>query len=56
MHKLTALGEDKNAKKAYIQSLPASLQAQIMQALKDQKEQAAIKARQNDAELDSLLN
>ena len=54
--KLAAMGNDKDAKKAYIQNLPEALQSQVMQALKTQKEQANIKARQNDAELDSLLN
>lgn len=56
MQKLGAMGNDKDAKKDYIQNLPEALKTQVMQALKTQKEQADIKARQSDAELDSLLN
>ena len=56
MHKLAVMGNDKDAKKAYIQNLPEALKSQLIQALKTQKEQADIKARQSDAELDSLLN
>lgn len=55
MQKLQSLGEDKEAKKAYIQSLSASLQTEVMQALKSQKEEAARLASQRDAELDNLL-
>lgn len=55
MQSLQAFGEDKAAKKGYIASLPDSLQIDVMQALKLQKQQAAQLASQRDAELDDLL-
>ncbi len=57
MLKLQAMGDDKEAKKTYIQSLPDALNEQVKQALKTQKEAAAARqANQRDAELDDLLN
>jgi hypothetical protein len=57
LQKLQAMGEDKDAKRAYIQSLPDALNGQVKQALKAQKETAVAvqKASQHDAELDDLL-
>lgn len=55
MQKLHALGDDKESKKAYIQSLPDDLNGQVKLALKAQKEAAARKASQRDSELDELL-
>lgn len=55
MQKLQAMGEDKEAKRTYIQSLPDALRGQVMQALKTQKEEAARRISQRDAELDDLL-
>ena len=51
MQALQALGDDKPAKKAYIATLPAALQTEVMQALKTQKEEAD----KRNAELDDLL-
>lgn len=56
MQKLHGMGDDKEAKKSYIQSLPESLKEQVMQALKRQKEETARQASQRDAELDKLLD
>jgi len=53
--KLQGLGENKEAKKAYIQSLPLSLQTEVKQALRAQKDEEVRLANQRDAELDSLL-
>ena len=55
MQKLDALGDNKEAKKSYIQALPESLQGEVMQALKAIKDDAARLARQRDADLDNLL-
>jgi hypothetical protein len=55
MQALNAMGEDKEAKKSYIQGLAPALQAEVMQALKAQKEEAARLAQQRNAELDDLL-
>jgi hypothetical protein len=55
MQKLQSLGDNKDAKKAYIQGLPAKLQAEVMQALKSRKEEAERLVSQRDAELDGLL-
>lgn len=55
MWQLNNLGDDKEAKKAYIQSLSSDLQARVMQALKLQKEEAARLASARNAELDDLL-
>ena len=55
LQRLTALGEDKEAKKAYIQSLQDDLRTQVMQALKVKKEEVTRLASQRDAELDNLL-
>lgn len=55
MHQLERMGQDKEAKKTYIQNLPDALKNQVMQALKVQKEQAAHQARKQDAELENLL-
>lgn len=57
MQKLQAMGDDKEAKRTYIQSLPDALNGQVMQALKAQKEAAAARqASQRNAELDDLLS
>lgn len=56
MHKLDVMGNDKKAKKLYIQGLPEGLKNQVMQLLKTQQEQALLQARQRDAELDKLLD
>lgn len=55
LHVLQTMGDNKEGKKAYIQSLTEALQTQIMQVLKEQKEQAARAASQRDAELENLL-
>ena len=55
IQKIHALGDDKDAKKAYIQGLPDELIGQVKLALKAQKEAAARKAIQRDSELDELL-
>ena len=55
MQKLNALGDDKEAKKAYIHGLPDDLIGHVKLTLKAQKEAAASKASQRDAELDELL-
>ena len=55
MHQLELMGQDKAAKKSYIHSLPDTLQSQILQTLKTQKERAAEQARNRDAELENLL-
>jgi len=52
---LHAMGDNKEGKKVYIQTLSEDLQVQVMQALKAQKEQAARLASQRNAELDDLL-
>lgn len=52
---LKAMGDDKTAKKNYITSLPESLQAQVVAALKVQKEEEQRRAEARDAELDDLL-
>ena len=56
IQKLQTMGDDKEAKKVYIQGLPDALRGQVMQTLKTQKEEAAQQASRNDAELDSLLS
>lgn len=59
LQKLHAMGDDKEAKSAYIKSMPDDLNGQVKQALKAQKETkeaAAQKASQRDAELDDLLS
>jgi hypothetical protein len=55
LQSLQAMGDNKDAKKSYIQSLPSDLQTSVMQALKSQKEEAARLATKRDAELDELL-
>jgi hypothetical protein len=55
LQKVQAMGEDKDAKKAYIQSLPASQKTEVMRALKARKEEELRLASQQDAELDNLL-
>lgn len=55
MQKLQAMGDDKEAKRTYIKSLPDDLNGQVKQALKTQKEAADKKASQRDADLDDLL-
>ena len=55
MHELDRMGQNKEAKKVYIQNLPDALKSQVMQALKVQKEQASDQARKQDAELENLL-
>lgn len=55
MHQLERMGQDKEAKKTYIQNLPDTLKNQVMQALKVKKEQAAQNAQKQDAELENLL-
>lgn len=56
MQKLQAMGDDKEAKRTYIQGLPDVLNGQVKQALKTQKEAAARQSSQHDAELDELLS
>lgn len=53
---LTRLGSDKEAKRSFINGLPEALKAQVMQALKTQKDDAARLSRERDAELDTLLD
>lgn len=55
LQKLQAMGDSKEAKKAFIQGLPENLQNAVMQALKEKKDEAARKASQREAELDNLL-
>lgn len=55
MHELDRMGQNKEAKKVYVQTLPDVLKSEVMQALKAQKEQAADQTRKRDAELDDLL-
>ena len=55
MQQLGKLGQDKDAKKNYVQNLPDALKIQVMQSLKVQKDHAADKARERDKELDDLL-
>jgi len=55
MQRLQAMGNNKDAKKTYIQALPIALQEKVMQTLKVQKEETERLASQRDAELDSLL-
>lgn len=52
---LQAMGDQKEAKKAYIQSLPPSVQDDVMQALKRRKDEEARRASMREAELDNLL-
>ena len=59
LQKLHAMGDDKEAKSAYIKSMPDDLNGQVKMALKAQKETkeaAAQKANQRDDELDELLS
>lgn len=56
MKKLQTMGDDKEAKRTYIQSLPEALNGQIKQTLKTQKEAAARRISERDAELDDLLS
>lgn len=56
MQTLQTLGEDKAAKKGYIDSLPDSMRIDVIQTLTLQKQQTAqLLAKQRDAELDALL-
>jgi hypothetical protein len=55
MAQLQSLGDDKDAKKALIQSLPETLKAQVMQELKARKDEEHKRASERDAELDNLL-
>ena len=55
MAQLQSLGDNKDAKKALIQSLPEALKAQVMQELKARKDEEQKRASQRDAELDNLL-
>jgi hypothetical protein len=55
MRCLQSLGDNKDAKKGYVQSLPIALQSAVMQALKAQKDEATRQARLRDDELDNLL-
>lgn len=55
MQKLDDMGDDKESKKAYIQSLPETVKAAVMQKLKAQKAEEVRIASQRDAELDNLL-
>lgn len=55
MQALRDLGDDKDAKKAFIQRLPATQQAEIMTALKAKKAEEDRLTHQRDAELDNLL-
>jgi hypothetical protein len=59
LQKLHAMGDNKEAKSAYIKSMPDDLNGQVKLALKAQKETkeaAAHKASQRDDELDELLS
>lgn len=53
--KLNAIGDDKEAKKAFINQLPESTQAALITALKQEKDEAARRAAQRNEELDNLL-
>ncbi len=55
MAMLASFGNDKEAKRTFINSLPDSLRESVKQRLKDQKEAEARAAAQRDAELDDLL-
>jgi hypothetical protein len=52
---LKAIGDDKEAKKAFIHQLPDSVQAAVIAALKQEKDEAARKVAERNAELDKLL-
>lgn len=52
---LDMMGDNKDAKKAFIQNLPEELRAQVMNTLKAKKEEEIRLARQRDVELDNLL-
>ena len=53
--KLNAIGDDKEAKKTFINQLPESTQAALITALKQEKDEAARRAAQRNEELDNLL-
>jgi hypothetical protein len=55
LQQLAYLGDNKDAKKAYIRGLSEDLQAQVMKALKVKKEEEVRLASQRDAELNDLL-
>ena len=55
LQKLHAMGDDKEAKGAYVRSMTDDLNRQVKQALRAQKEAAAQKASQRDTDLDDLL-
>jgi hypothetical protein len=52
MQKLLTMGDDKEQRKAFVQSLPEQLQDQVVQALKDE---VSLKASTRSQELDNLL-
>lgn len=57
LHKLSLLGDNRDGKKTFINSLSAPLRAEVLQALTRQKEaDEAKKASKHDAELDALLD
>jgi hypothetical protein len=55
MQTIQRLGNDKDAKKAFIQRLPPAQQADVMVALKAKKAEEDRLTHQRDAELDNLL-
>lgn len=58
LQKLTAMGDNKEAKREFIETFPESLQVRVVQALQEAKElkvEAARQAAQRAAELDKLL-
>jgi hypothetical protein len=55
MAHLKTLGTDKEAKKAYLATLDATLYAQVLPALQAEKEEEARRIRARDAELEDLL-
>lgn len=55
LQQLQSMADDKEKKKAFIQSLPEHLQTDTLQALKAQKEEQVRKANQRNEELDDLL-
>ena len=52
---LNGFGDDKEAKKSYINGLPSALSSAVMQALKDRKDEEARVAKLRNDELDNLL-
>lgn len=55
LKQLQILGDNKEAKRSFINTLPVAMQADVKQALKAQKEESIRLAKQRDSELDDLL-